>query len=201
MKGNKPILYKKLEVFSNENDESVDIRGGVPILEYRESVLSPYITIDLSIIDAGTASAAKDGSRGTIGLLESIKLQADEKLKLILEDQYGNKIDLSKDTDLKVAKTTFATTSNRQSTVVIRVVSKEAYDNLWSYYNDTMEWAWKSAESEQERIKDLAVANLDKEAREYQAQLQSASQGGQAVGSLIGTLGGAALQFGFGKVF
>jgi hypothetical protein len=56
-------------------------------------------------------------------------LQADEKFKLILEDQYGNRIDLSKDTDLKVGKTTFATTSNRQSTVVIRVVSKEAYDN------------------------------------------------------------------------
>ena len=129
MKGNKPILYKKLEVFSNENDESVDIRGGVPVLEYRESVLSPYITVDLSIIDAGTASAAKDGSRGTIGLLESIKLQADEKFKLILEDQNGNKIDLSKDTDLKVGKTTFAKTNNRQSTVVIRVVSKEAYDN------------------------------------------------------------------------
>ena len=129
MKGNQPILYKQLEVFSNENDESVDIRGGVPVLEYRESVLSPYITVDLSIIDAGTASAAKDGSRGTIGLLESIKLQADEKFKLILEDQYGNRIDLSKDTDLKVGKTTFATTNNRQSTVVIRVVSKEAYDN------------------------------------------------------------------------
>ena len=130
MKGNQPILYKKLEVFSNENEqEFVDIRGGVPILEYRESVLSPYITVDLSIIDAGTASAAKDGSRGTIGLLESIKLQADEKFKLILEDQYGNRIDLSKDTDLKVGKTSFATTNNRQSTVMIRVVSKEAYDN------------------------------------------------------------------------
>ena len=47
---------------------------------------------------------------------------------MILEDQYGNKIDLSKDTDLKVGKTSFATTNN-QSTVVIRVVSKEAYDN------------------------------------------------------------------------
>ena len=131
MLGNKPIIYRKLEVFSNENNDSVDIRGGVPVLEYRESVLSPYITIDLSIIDAGTALPAKDkdGSRGTIGLLESIKLQADEKFKMILEDQYGNKIDLSKDTDLKVGKTSFATTNNRQSTVVIRVVSKEAYDN------------------------------------------------------------------------
>ena len=131
MLGNKPIIYRKLEVFSNENNDSVDIRGGVPVLEYRESVLSPYITIDLSIIDAGTALPAKDkdGSRGTIGLLESIKLQADEKFKMILEDQYGNKIDLSKDTDLKVGKTSFATTNNRQSTVIIRVVSKEAYDN------------------------------------------------------------------------
>ena len=130
MQGNKPIIYRKLEVFSNENDDSVDIRGGVPVLEYRESVLSPYITIDLSIIDAGTAIQAKDGSRGTIGLLESIKLQADEKFKMILEDQYGNKIDLSEDTDLKIGKTSFAVTNNRQSTVVIRVVSKEAYNNL-----------------------------------------------------------------------
>jgi hypothetical protein len=129
MKGNKPILYKKLEVFSNEDNTAVDIRAGVPVLEYRESVLSPYLTIDLTIIDTGTASAATDGSRGTIGLLESIKLQADEKFKLILEDQYGNRIDLSKDTDLKVGKTAFATTNNRQSTVMIRVVSKEAYDN------------------------------------------------------------------------
>ena len=129
MKGNKSIIYRQLEVFSNENNDSVDIRGGVPVLEYRESVLSPYITIDLSIIDAGTAVKAKDGSRGTIGLLESIKLQADEKFKMILEDQYGNKIDLSEDTDLKVGKTSFASTNNRQSTVVIRVVSKEAYDN------------------------------------------------------------------------
>ena len=127
MKGNKPILYKKLEVFSNEDNTAVDIRAGVPVLEYRESVLSPYLTIDLTIIDTGTASAATDGSRGTIGLLESIKLQADEKFKLILEDQYGNRIDLSKDTDLKVGKTAFATTNNRQSTVMIRVVSKEAY--------------------------------------------------------------------------
>ena len=37
--------------------------------------------------------------RGTIGILESIKLQTTEKFKLILEDQYGNQIDLSGDTD------------------------------------------------------------------------------------------------------
>ena len=130
MQGNKPLIHKKIEVISNETSESVSLEAGVPVLEYRESVLSPFITIDLSIVDTGTASPAGDGSRGTIGILESIKLQADEKFKLILEDQYKNRIDLSKDTDLKIGKTVYAKTSNRQSTVAIRVVSKEAYDNL-----------------------------------------------------------------------
>ena len=130
MLGNKPLKHKKLEVISNETSKAVSLEAGVPVLEYRESVLSPFITIDLSIIDTGTASPANDGSRGTIGILESIKLQSDEKFKLILEDQFKNRIDLSKDTDLKIGKTTYAQTSNRQSTVAIRVVSKEAYDNL-----------------------------------------------------------------------
>ena len=31
-------------------------------------------------------------------------------------------------------------------------ISKEAYDNLWAYYADTMEWAWTSAENELDRI-------------------------------------------------
>jgi len=103
--------------------------------------------------------------------------------------------------EIATADTTAINRANELNAKAVLDVSNQQYDNLWQYFADTMEWAWKSAESEQERIKDLAVANLDKEAKEYQAQLQSASQGGQAVGSLIGTLGSAALRFGFGKVF
>ena len=63
---------------------SVDIRAGATI-EYRESVLLPYITIDLSVIDSLLAS--KDGS-WTLGILESIKLQGTEKFhKLRIEDK------------------------------------------------------------------------------------------------------------------
>ena len=123
-----PLTYKILEVFSNEDSNSVDIRSGVPVLEYRESVLSPFITVDISIIDSGSALPAQ-GSRGTIGLLESIKLQGTEKFKLKLGDQYGNQIDLSDDNDLRVAKTIFGSKGVRESSCVIRVVSKEAFDN------------------------------------------------------------------------
>ena len=126
----KSLNHKVLEVFSNENEDSVDLRAGVPVLEYRESVLCPYITVDMTIIDSGTATKSKDGSKGTVGILESIKLQGTEKFKLKLEDQFGNQIDLSGDNDLRVGKTVFAGKGVRESSCSIRVVSKEAFDNL-----------------------------------------------------------------------
>jgi hypothetical protein len=125
----KSLNHRILEVFSNENEDSVDLRAGVPVLEYRESVLCPYITVDMTIIDSGTATNSKDGSKGTVGILESIKLQGTEKFKLKLEDQFGNQIDLSGDNDLRVGKTVFAGKGVRESSCSIRVVSKEAYDN------------------------------------------------------------------------
>ena len=125
----KVLNHKILEVFSNENKDSVDIRGGVPVLEYRESVLCPYITVDMTIIDTGTATKSKDGSKGTVGILESIKLQGTEKFKLKLEDQFGNQIDFSGEDDLRLAKTMFAGKGVSQSSCSVRVVSKEAYDN------------------------------------------------------------------------
>lgn len=125
----KALNHKILEVFSNENKDSVDIRGGVPVLEYRESVLCPYITVDMTIIDTGTATKSKDGSKGTVGILESIKLQGTEKFKLKLEDQFGNQIDLSGENDLRLAKTMYAGKGVNQSSCSVRIVSKEAYDN------------------------------------------------------------------------
>ena len=126
----KSLNHRILEVFSNENEDSVDLRAGVPVLEYRESVLCPYITVDMTIIDSGTATNSKDGSKGTVGILESIKLQGTETFKLKLEDQFGNQIDLSGDNDLRVGKTVFAAKGVRESSCSIRVVSKEAFDNL-----------------------------------------------------------------------
>ena len=80
-----PINNKILEVYSNEDNNSVDIRGGVPVLEYRESVLCPYITIDMVVVDTGTALGAKEktGERGTVGILDTIKFQGTEKFRLL----------------------------------------------------------------------------------------------------------------------
>ena len=153
----KALNHKILEVFSNENKDSVDIRGGVPVLEYRESVLCPYITVDMTIIDTGTATKSKDGSKGTVGILESIKLQGTEKFKLKLEDQFGNQIDLSGDDDLRLAKTVFAGKGVQQSSCSVRVVSKEAFDNCLTEKRMTDSYLGKADVIVEQALKNLGT--------------------------------------------
>jgi len=54
-----------------------------------------------------------------------------------------------------------------------------------------MEWAWTSAESQIDRNNALAIAELDANTRSQVAAEGSSSAAGNAVGSLIGTLGSA----------
>ena len=70
-------------------------------------------------------------------------------------------------------------------------ISKQAYNNLWGYYADTMEWAWTSAESELDRYSAMAIAELDAKTTADAASSASKSAAGSAIGGLIGTLGSA----------
>ena len=80
-------------------------------------------------------------------------------------------------------------------------IGKQAYDNLWNFYADTMEWAVTAAENSQDRIVDMAIAELDAKTRKEVEDERSGSANGQAVGSLIGTVLGAGVQYGFGNLF
>ena len=70
-------------------------------------------------------------------------------------------------------------------------ISNVAYNNLWNYYADTMEWAWTSAENELTRIKEVAIANIDAESRAAMQAAKSKSSAWGNIGDLIGTLGSA----------
>jgi len=56
---------------------------------------------------------------------------------------------------------------------------------MWSYFSDTMEWAWRSAEGELDRINALAVAEVSREAQEYAANASKAAAGKKALGDVI----------------
>ena len=62
--------------------------------------------------------------------------------------------------EIATADTAAVNRANELNANAVLDVSKTAYDNLWSYYADTMEWAWTSADNAQDRINKLAVAKL-----------------------------------------
>ncbi len=93
--------------------------------------------------------------------------------------------------EIATADTAAVNRANELNASAILDISSQAYDNLWQYFGDTMEWAWKSAESQIDRNNALAIAELDAKARKQIAEESSSSDAGAAVGSLIGTLGSA----------
>jgi hypothetical protein len=93
--------------------------------------------------------------------------------------------------ELATADTASVNRANELNAKAVLDVSNEQYNNLWQFYADTMEWAWKSSESEFDRIRDMTVANISADAQKEAAKRAESTARGSAVGSLIGTLGAA----------
>ena len=92
---------------------------------------------------------------------------------------------------IATADTAAINRANEVNAQNVLAISNQAYAALWQQYGDTMEWAWTSAENAQDRISALAIADLDASARLTVAQEAASSASGEAIGSLIGTLGSA----------
>ena len=97
---------------------------------------------------------------------------------------------------IATAATAQTNRANELNAKSILDISNAAYNNLWQYYADLIEFAVDAAESELDRNADLAIAELTVEARRDIAAEQAATGAGQAVGGLIGTLGGALIERG-----
>ena len=98
--------------------------------------------------------------------------------------------------EIATADTAAVNRANELNATNVLNISKQAYDNLWTYYADTMEFAWKSAENELDRLNSMAIAQLGSDATIEAQKLASSSAAGNAIGGLIGTLGAAAIEFG-----
>jgi hypothetical protein len=67
-------------------------------------------------------------------------------------------------------------------------ISNSAYNDLWAYYDDSMEWAWKSAEGERDRIMSLAMTKLQIDADADIAALKADTESASAWGGLMATM-------------
>ena len=97
---------------------------------------------------------------------------------------------------IATADTAAVNRANEINAAAVLDISKTAYDNLWQYYADSMEYAWDAADNELDRLNNLAVAQLSADATKQAQAMASSSAAGSALGGLIGTLGSAFIQFG-----
>ena len=86
---------------------------------------------------------------------------------------------------LATADTAAINRANEINAAAVLGLSKEAYQNLWQYYGDTMEWAWTSAENNAERLTQMAIAEVDAKARKDLGQMKVDADTSGAIGGFI----------------
>ena len=94
---------------------------------------------------------------------------------------------------IATANTSAVNRANEINAEAVLDISRDAYDNLWNYYADTMEWAWKSAESQLERYNDIAIEQLRADKAIERTNIEAGSAAGSAIGNMVSTLGYAAI--------
>ncbi len=69
--------------------------------------------------------------------------------------------------------------------------SQTAYNNLWQFYADNMEWAWTTAENERARISEQAIAQLGSDTSltiaKYKQDAETSSGFGKLIGKVLTT--------------
>ena len=170
------LQFNKFEMKSNVNEKTVDLRGnGNPIIEYRESVFMPYVEITAYIVDTGNTLPADDGTGASIGLLDDGFAQGTETILFNIEDERGNKINLSRNTDLRVASVVGDYQAFKNNSFQLKIVSKEAFDNTLLKNRCNQKFSGKVSSIARAIVKEnlkspkAASMNIDETLDEYHA--------------------------------
>jgi len=89
---------------------------------------------------------------------------------------------------IATADTAAVNRANELNANAVLDISKEAYDNLWNYYNDTMEWAWTSAENDSDRIVQMALGELSAKTSVDMQKLKTNAEESGAIGGFFSSL-------------
>ena len=110
-----PSLLQRLDIFSNQSNESVSVLGGTVRLLYWESILSDSIRASVTFTDAGNTlkstqqtSRGKKPSKKKVSAVEGLPITGSEKVYLKFTDNNGNTLDFGdqKNNSLYVNKLT-----------------------------------------------------------------------------------------------
>jgi len=90
--------------------------------------------------------------------------------------------------EIATADTAAVNRANEVNAENLLGVSRDAFNNIWQYYSDNMEWAWTASENEKARITNLAIAELGAETDIDLANMKQDYASSMGFGSLIGTM-------------
>ena len=86
---------------------------------------------------------------------------------------------------IATADTAAINRANELNANAILDISNTAYDNMWNYYSDTMEWAWTTGDNEAERQAKLAVAHINAQAAADVQKIKGDYESSNAVGGFV----------------
>ena len=89
--------------------------------------------------------------------------------------------------EIATADTAAINRANELNAINTLDISNTAYNNMWQLYGDQMEWAWTSAENQQDRINELAQEQLSLEERKMMIDAESSKSFGSLVSTLLFT--------------
>ena len=89
---------------------------------------------------------------------------------------------------LATADTAAVNRANELNANAVLDISKTAYDNLWNYYNDVMEWAWTSTENDNDRVVQMALGELSAKTSADMQRLKLNAEESGAIGGFFGDL-------------
>ena len=93
--------------------------------------------------------------------------------------------------EIATADTAAVNRSNEINAQALLGYSQQAYNNLWNYYADNMEWAWTSAENERQRYMNLAITKMQADSSmalaDAKADYESSAGFGQLIGKILTT--------------
>jgi len=154
------LKFNYFQIKSNITDETIDLRAGTPIIEYRESIFSPYVEVTGYLADTGNTVPDKDDSREAVGLLDGEFGEGTEEILFEIEDKNNKKVSFTKSSGLRLASVTSAKQSFQAQTYTLTAVGKEAFDNTMFLNRCRMQYSGKISKLVNEIFKnDLKSAN------------------------------------------
>lgn len=120
----------KFDIYPNDGSEQISLLRGISEIYYYENILSPTISVQISVTTTGFDSPADDGTGAKINFADKIKSGAGEKVFLDFEDGLGQKISFATDSRcLRLNHNDKLPETAKSASYIMELVSEEHLTN------------------------------------------------------------------------